>query len=80
MTDTQTADEQINSLFIRRERLESEKQEKADDIKELNAEIKSLGHDLKAFNIVIARRKRDRDDVANEDAMVELYEAELEGK
>lgn len=68
---------QIKSLIERRERLEAEKQDKLDDIKELNAEIKSAGHDLKAFNIVIARRKRDRDDLENEKAMVEMYEAEM---
>ena len=75
MTDTT----QIKALIERRERLEAEKQDKADDIKELNAEVKGLGHDMKAFNIVIARRKRDRDDLLNEEAMVELYEDALGG-
>jgi uncharacterized protein (UPF0335 family) len=64
----------IKQYIERRQRLEAEKQDAADNIKELNAEIKGNGHDLKAFNLVIARAKRNRDDVLNEDAFVEMYE------
>jgi len=66
----------IKQYIERRQRLEAEKQDAADNIKELNAEIKGNGHDLRAFNLVIARAKRDRDDVSHEDTMVKIYEDE----
>lgn len=78
--NNQAADGQLKALTERRERLEAEKQDAADAIKDLNAEVKSLGYDLPTFNTVIKRRKRDRDEVAEEDAMIEMYEAALEGK
>lgn len=78
--NNQAADGQLKALTERRERLEAEKQDAADAIKDLNAEVKSLGYDLPTFNTVIKRRKRNRDEVAGEDAMIEMYEAVLEGK
>jgi uncharacterized protein (UPF0335 family) len=63
----------LKAFMERRERLESVKQDAADDIKELNAEIKGAGFDLKPFNIVIARRKRDASDLSEEDAIVDMY-------
>jgi len=78
--NSQAADGQLKALTERRERLEAEKQDAADAIKDLNGEVKSLGYDLTTFNTVIKRRKRNRDEVAGEDAMIEMYEAVLEGK
>ena len=69
--------EQLKSLVERRERLEAVKADAADDIKELNAEIKGVGFDLKVFNQVIARRKMDRDAVAEADALLDMYEGAL---
>lgn len=71
---------QLRAFVERRERLEAEKQDAADAIKELNAEIKSFGYDLPTFNKAIARRKLDRDTVAEQDATLEMYETALEGK
>lgn len=78
--NNQAADGQLKALTERRERLEAEKQDAADAIKDLNAEVKSLGYDLTTFNTVIKRRKMDPDKVAEADAILEMYEAVLEGK
>ena len=78
MADT-VNNEHLLQLVERCERLEAEKADVAEAIKELKAEVKGHGYDLKPFNAVIARRKKDRDEVLNEDAMLEMYEAALGG-
>ena len=71
-----TADE-LRQLIERYEHLEAEKKDIADDQKEVMAEAKGRGYDTKAMRIVIAQRKRDRDDLAEEEAVVEMYKAAL---
>ena len=48
-----------------------------DDIKEFMketyAELKSAGYDPKVIRKLVALRKRDKDDVAEEDAIMSLY-------
>ena len=61
--------------FIERiENLNDERDALADDIKEVKAEAKSAGFNVSIINKVIARRKRDRDEVAEEDALIAYYE------
>lgn len=74
-----TDNAQLTAYVERRERLESVKADAADDIKELNAEVKSFGYDLPTFNTVIARRKKSRDDVAEADALLDTYETAIAG-
>ena len=71
-----TEDPQLRQLIERRERLEAVKADAAEDIKELNAEVKGMGYELPIFNAVIARRKKDRDEVDHFDAMLRTYETE----
>ncbi|NKX40967.1 DUF2312 domain-containing protein [Rhodobacteraceae bacterium R_SAG2] len=59
------------------ERLEAEKADTAELIKERYAGLKSRGYDAAIVRKVIARRKRDRDDLAEEAAILELYEGAL---
>lgn len=68
---------QLKAFTERRERLEVEKQDAVDAIKDLNQEVKSAGYELPTFNAMIARRKKDRDDVAHADEMLAIYEAEV---
>ena len=77
MTDTNdsytvTADE-LRSFIERWERLQSEKQELADGQKEVMAEAKSRGYDTKVMRKLINIRKRNRDDIAEEEAVLEMY-------
>lgn len=80
MTETQRAEgAELRQIIERIERLNAEKQEAADLAKEVYAEAKARGYDTKVLRLVIARRKRERDDLAEEEAVLEMYEAALEG-
>lgn len=67
-----TADE-LRSFIERWERLQSEKQEIADQQKEVMAEAKGRGYDTKVMRKIINMRKRNRDDIAEEEAVLEMY-------
>ena len=71
-----TADE-LRQFIERFERLEQEKKDIADQQKEVMAEAKGRGYDTKAMRQVIALRKRSADDIAEEEAVVELYKSAL---
>jgi uncharacterized protein (UPF0335 family) len=71
-----TADE-LRQLVERWERLEAEKKDIADQQKEVMAEAKGRGYDTKVIRKVIALRRRDRDEIAEEEAILEMYKAAL---
>ncbi|MGR3436616.1 MAG: DUF2312 domain-containing protein [Shimia sp.] len=71
-----TADE-LRQFIERYERLEAEKQEVAEQQKEVMAEAKGRGYDTKVMRKLIALRKRDKDDIAEEEAMLEMYKEAL---
>jgi uncharacterized protein (UPF0335 family) len=71
-TYTVTADE-LRSFIERYERLEAEVKYLKDSQKEVMAEAKGRGYDTKVMRKIIAMRKRNRDDIANEEAITELY-------
>ncbi|MDB6178969.1 DUF2312 domain-containing protein [Paracoccus sp. Z330] len=55
------------------EQLEAEKKDITDRQKEIMAEAKARGYDTKVMRRIIARRKRDRDDIAEEEAIEQMY-------
>ncbi|WP_108893724.1 DUF2312 domain-containing protein [Palleronia abyssalis] len=67
-----TADE-LRQFIERFERLEQEKKDIADAQKEVMAEAKGRGYDTKVMRKIIAMRKRDKDDIAEEEAVLEMY-------
>ena len=67
------AREELRSGIERIERLETEKQEIADDIKSVKQELKSKGYDTAAINRALKRRKKAPHDLAEEDALDDLY-------
>jgi uncharacterized protein (UPF0335 family) len=71
-----TADE-LRSFIERWERLNAEKQDIADQQKEVMAEAKGRGYDTKVIRKLINMRKRDKDDIAEEEAVLEMYKAAL---
>jgi len=71
-----TADE-LRQFIERFERLEAEKKDIAEQQKEVMAEAKSRGYDTKVMRKVIALRKRDQDDIAEEEAVLDLYKEAL---
>jgi uncharacterized protein (UPF0335 family) len=68
---------ELRALIERFERMAAEKQDIAEDQKEVMAEAKGRGYDVKVLRQIIARRKRDRDDLAEEQAILELYETAM---
>lgn len=64
---------ELKQFVERWERLEAEKKEIADQQKEVMAEAKGCGYDTKVMRKVIALRKRDKDDIAEEQAVLEMY-------
>ncbi|WP_298676078.1 DUF2312 domain-containing protein [uncultured Lentibacter sp.] len=71
-----TADE-LRQFIERIERLEAEKKDIADQQKEVMAEAKGRGYDTKVLRKVVALRKRDANDIAEEEAMLEMYKEAL---
>ena len=71
-----TADE-LRQFIERFEQLESEKKDVTEQQKELMAEAKGRGYDTKVMKKVIALRKRDKDDIAEEEAVLEMYKEAL---
>ena len=59
------------------EQLDAEKADIAERQKEVMAEAKARGYDTKVMRKVIALRKRDKDDIAEEEAILEMYKAAL---
>ncbi|MEM9637146.1 MAG: DUF2312 domain-containing protein [Pseudomonadota bacterium] len=71
-----TANE-LRQFVERIERLDAEKKDLAEQQKEVMAEAKARGYDTKVMRKVIALRKRDADDIAEEEAVLEMYKEAL---
>ena len=71
-----TADE-LRQFIERFEQLDSEKKDVAEQQQELMAEAKGRGYDTKVMRKVIALRKRKPDELAEEEAVLEVYKAAL---
>lgn len=68
---------ELRQFVERFERLEMEKKDLADQQKEVMAEAKSRGYDTKVLRKIVALRKRDKDDIAEEEAVLEMYKEAL---
>jgi uncharacterized protein (UPF0335 family) len=68
---------ELRAFIERIERLASEKKERADQQKEVFAEAKGRGYDTKIIRRVIELRKREPDDIAEEEAVLEMYKETL---
>ena len=71
------AAERLRSFIERIERLEEEKAALAADIREVYAEAKSTGFDVKTMRQVIKLRKLDRDDREAQEHLLDLYKQAL---
>ena len=61
-------------LFVERvERLEEEKKAIADDIRDVYAEAKGNGFDVKALRTIVRLRKQDANERAEEETILETY-------
>ena len=67
-----TADE-VRQFIERIERLEAEKKDIAEQIKEVFSEAKGRGYDTPALREVLKLRKKDKDALSEFEAVVEMY-------
>ena len=71
-----TADE-LRQFIERFERLEMEKKDISDQQKEVMAEAKGRGYDTKIMRKIVSLRKRDQSDIAEEEAVLDMYKEAL---
>ena len=69
--------EELRQFVERFERLEIEKKDIADQQKEVLAEAKSRGYDTRIMRKIVSLRKRDLEEVAEEEAVLSMYKTAL---
>jgi len=72
------AKEQLKQYIIRVERLEADKTILLDDIKQVFDEAKANGFDVKTMKKLVQLRKLDKNKLAEQEAILELYRQALE--
>lgn len=70
---TDAAREKLRLTVERIERLEEEKKEVSDQIKDVYAEAKAMGYDTKALRATVRIRKQDRQEREEQEAVLETY-------
>jgi uncharacterized protein (UPF0335 family) len=70
---TRFAKDHLKAFVERVERLEEEKKTIADDIKDVYAEAKGNGFDVKALRQVVRLRKQDVDERKEQEAILDTY-------
>ena len=71
------AGEELRQFVERFERLEIEKKDISDQQKEVMAEAKSRGYDTRIMRKIVSLRKRDVEDIAEEEAILSMYKTAL---
>jgi uncharacterized protein (UPF0335 family) len=83
VTDDETSDvggvagKRLKSFLDRVERLEEEKKGLADDIKDIYAEAKGVGFDVKTMRKILKLRKMEVEKRREEEELLELYKAAI---
>ncbi len=70
---TRFAKDQLKAIIERIERLEEEKKTISDDIRDVYAEAKGNGFDVKALRQIIRLRKQDPNERAEAETILETY-------
>ena len=70
---TRFAASQLKSIVERIERLEEEKKTILDDIRDVYAEAKGNGYDVKALRTIVRLRKQDENERAEQETILETY-------
>ena len=71
------AADELRQFIEQFEHLEAEKKDIAEQQKDIMSEAKARGYDTKVLKKIIALRKRDKNDVAEEEAILDIYKAAL---
>jgi uncharacterized protein (UPF0335 family) len=70
---TKFAKDQLKSIIERIERLEEEKKAISDDIRDVYAESKGNGYDVKALRMIVRMRKQDPNERQEQETILETY-------
>jgi uncharacterized protein (UPF0335 family) len=70
---TKFAKDQLKAIIERIERLEEEKKTISDDIRDVYAESKGNGFDVKALRAIVRLRKQDPNERAEQETILETY-------
>ena len=73
MAEGTVAADQLRLFIERIERLEEEKKGIADDIRDVYAEAKGNGYDVKALRAVVRLRKQDANERAEQETILDTY-------
>jgi uncharacterized protein (UPF0335 family) len=65
--------DQLKAFIERIERLEEEKKALGDDIRDVYAEAKGTGFDVKALRVIVRLRKQDVNERKEQEALIETY-------
>lgn len=71
------AADELRQFIEQFETYEADKKVAADAQADVMAEAKARGYDTKAMRKIIAMRKRDKDDLAEEEAVLDIYKSAL---
>ena len=77
MSTANVSAEQLKLFIERIETLEEEKKATADDIKDVYAEAKSNGYDVKTMRTIVRLRRLDSNARAEQEALLETYKTAL---
>jgi uncharacterized protein (UPF0335 family) len=70
---TKFAKDQLKAIIERIERLEEEKKTISDDIRDVYAEAKGNGYEVKALRTIVRMRKQDADERREHETILETY-------
>jgi uncharacterized protein (UPF0335 family) len=74
---TKVAADQIKAIVERIERQEEEKKTISDDIRDIYAEAKGNGYDVKALRTIVRLRKQDANERQEQETILDLYKQAL---
>lgn len=74
---TAIAVDQLRSIIERVERLEEDKKAITDDIKDVYAEAKGNGYDVKALRTIVRLRRQDADERQEQESILDSYKQAL---
>jgi uncharacterized protein (UPF0335 family) len=70
---TKFSKDQVRSIVERLERLEEEKKTLSEDVRDVYAEAKGNGFDVKALRTIVRMRKQDANERAEQETILETY-------
>ena len=76
MTEVVEADK-LKQIISKIETIEEERLESAELLKDAYNEAKSIGFDVKIIKHILKLKKKDKDALAEEDSLIELYRGAL---